>query len=186
MFARKLKRAYETAPVRIQQYLNAEIEYVLTHIHSTDTVLELGCGYGRVLKRIAEKAKTVVGIDISEASLEYATDYLNGMSNIQLHFMTARNIKFPPKTFDIVLGIQNAISAMKIDPTLLITQALGVTKPGGKIILASYSDNIWEERLQWFIQQSQEGLVGDIDFEKTTNGVITCKDGFTATTFSKE
>jgi 2-polyprenyl-6-hydroxyphenyl methylase/3-demethylubiquinone-9 3-methyltransferase len=100
--------------------------------------------------------------------------------------MTARNIKFPGETFDVVLGIQNAISAMKIDPQLLVTQAMRVTKTGGKVILASYSDKIWEDRLQWFIQQSREGLLGEIDRKKTKNGIIVCKDGFTATTFSKK
>ena len=186
LFAVKLKRAYETAPSRIQQYLNAELVYVLDQIKPSDTVLELGCGYGRVLKRIAEKATTVVGIDISEASLEFAKDYLRGIPNIQMHFMTARNIKFPEQTFDVVLGIQNALSATKIDPPLLLSQALRVTKTGGKIILSSYSEKIWEERLKWFIRQAEEGLLGDIDYDKTGNGVITCKDGFRATTFTKE
>ena len=157
----------------------------MKEIKSTDRVLELGCGYGRVLKRLARKAVRVDGIDISEASLAYAQTYLRGISNIHLHFMTARNIKFPAETFDVTMGIQNAISAMKIDPTLLLTQVLRVTKTGGKIILASYSEKLWEDRLQWFIQQSQEGLLGEIDFELTKNGVITCKDGFRATTFFK-
>ena len=186
LFAVKLKRAYETAPSRIQQYLNAELVYVLDQIKPSDTVLELGCGYGRVLKRIAEKATTVVGIDISEASLEFAKDYLRGIPNIQMHFMTARNIKLPEQTFDVVLGIQNTLSATKINPPLLLSQALRVTKTGGKIILSSYSEKIWEERLKWFIRQAEEGLLGDIDYDKTGNGVITCKDGFRATTFTKE
>jgi hypothetical protein len=30
--------------------------------------------------------------------------------------------------------------------------------------------------------QSKVGLVGKIDYEKTDNGLIVCKDGFTATT----
>ncbi|MHA2096199.1 MAG: class I SAM-dependent methyltransferase, partial [Candidatus Hodarchaeales archaeon] len=132
------------------------------------------------------KATLVEGIDIAEASLVYAKEYLKGIANIRLHFMTARNIKFPGETFDVVLGIQNAISAMKIDPQLLVTQAMRVTKTGGKVILASYSDKIWEDRLQWFIQQSREGLLGEIDRKKTKNGIIVCKDGFTATTFSKK
>ncbi len=186
LFALKLKQAYETAPERIQQYLQAEIEYVLDQIKTTDTVLELGCGYGRVLKHVATKGRKIIGIDISEASLAYAKEYLKEISNVDLHFMTARKIQFPEESFDVVLGIQNAISAMKIDPEILITQALRVTKIGGKVILSSYSENIWEERLNWFIQQSQEGLLGEIDFALTGNGVIVCKDGFTATTFSVE
>ncbi len=184
LFALKLKRAYEIASPRMQQYLEAEIQYTLSNIKTSDKVLELGSGYGRVLKRIANNAYQVVGIDIAEASLKYARKYLSEYPNIELHYMTARELKFDDESFDVVLGIQNAVSAMKIDPIHLIREALRVVKDNGKIILSSYSENIWKERLDWFIQQSKEGLLGEIDFEKTGNGVITCKDGFRATTYT--
>ncbi|NHJ02990.1 MAG: class I SAM-dependent methyltransferase [Candidatus Heimdallarchaeota archaeon] len=186
LFASKLKHAYEIAPPRIQQYLEAEILYVLDLIQVDYYVLELGCGYGRVLKPLAMKARKVVGIDIAEASLNYARKYLKDFSNVELHRMTARNIQFKPESFDTVLGIQNAISAMKIDPIHLITQALRVTKRKGKLILSSYSDKIWDARLNWFEIQSKAGLLGELDYENTKNGTIACRDGFKATTFRTE
>ena len=66
----------------------------------------------------------------------------------------------------------------------MINESLRVTKSAGKLILSSYSENFWDERLKWFIRQSEEKLLGEIDFEKTGNGVIVCKDGFKATTLS--
>jgi len=36
--------------------------------------------------------------------------------------------------------------------------------------------------MKWFDLQSQAGLLGEIDYEKTRDGIIVCKDGFTATT----
>ena len=182
LFALKLKRAYEMASPRIQQYLEAEIQHVLSYIKPSDIVLELGCGYGRVLRRLSEKASRVVGIDIAENSLSYAKQYLSEYSNIELQFMTARNLTFEENSFDVVLGIQNAISAMKINPIHLINEALKVVKNNGTIIFSSYSEKIWEERLDWFVQQSKEGLLGEIDFKKTGNGSIVCKDGFKAKT----
>ena len=186
LFAQKLKLAYEIASPRIQQYLEEEIKFVLTYINPSDTVLELGCGYGRVLKYLAEKARKVVGIDISQVNLDYAKAYLSDYKNIELHFMTARKLRFSPQSFDLVLGIQNPISSFKINPSLLVQESLTVTKNNGKILLSSYSEKIWNERLDWFIEQSKKGLIGEINFEKTKNGVIICKDGFTATTFTKE
>lgn len=63
--AERLRQVYEIAPPRVQQYLEVEIELVLSKIKPIDTVLELGCGYGRVLQKLIENAKTVVGIDTS-------------------------------------------------------------------------------------------------------------------------
>jgi hypothetical protein len=42
--AEHLKKCYDIAPPRVQQYLEAEIQYVLSHIKTHDLVIELGCG----------------------------------------------------------------------------------------------------------------------------------------------
>ena len=40
--------------------------------------------------------------------------------------------------------------------------------------------------MDWFYLQAGEGLLGEIDEEKTGNGIIVCKNGFKATTFTPE
>ena len=184
--ATKLKRCYDIASPRIKQYLKAEINFVVEQIRSSDKVLELGCGYGRVLRELAKQASKVVGIDTSFESLELAKEFLLDYRNIELHQMNANSLSFKEETFDVVIAIQNGISAFKVEPEVLIREGLRIIKRNGKLILSSYSENFWEERLKWFIQQSEEELLGEIDFEKTGNGSIVCKDGFIATTFSKK
>ena len=180
----RLKQCYEIASPRINQYLEAEIRYVLSYIKANDIVLELGCGYGRVLSRLGQKAKKVYGIDTSEESLKLAQDILTDVPNVELHKMNAKSLSFETQMFDVVIAIQNSISAFKVDPRELIKESLRVTKHRGKVILSSYSENLWEARLEWFIQQSKEGLLGEIDLKNTGDGVIICKDGFKATTFT--
>ncbi|NHJ87622.1 MAG: class I SAM-dependent methyltransferase [Asgard group archaeon] len=161
-----------------------EIQFLLSYINEQDTVLELGCGYGRVLKLIAQKAKSITGIDISEESITFAKEYLKSFSNVELYKMNASDLQVS-SIFDVVAVVQNGISAFKIEPEILIKECLKVTKPKGKILLSSYSSKIWVERLEWFKQQANEGLLGEIDLEKTGNGIIRCKDGFVATTFTE-
>ena len=184
--AERLKQCYDIVNERIKQYLSAEINFVLNHIKKTDIILELGCGYGRVLKRLAPNAAKVFGIDTSKASLNFAREYLTGLNNIELLKMNVKALEFPPQTFDVVLAIQNGISAFKVAPEIVIQESLRVTKHKGKVLLSSYSEKIWEARLEWFLQQAKAGLLGEIDLEKTGNGVIIGKDGFRATTFSRE
>jgi len=45
----RLRRCYEIALPRVRQYLEAEIFYVLEQMDGKARILELGCGYGRVL-----------------------------------------------------------------------------------------------------------------------------------------
>jgi 2-polyprenyl-6-hydroxyphenyl methylase/3-demethylubiquinone-9 3-methyltransferase len=181
----RLKRCYDIASERIKQYLEAEIQYVLEYITYESIVLELGCGYGRVLKYLAEKVEDVYGIDVSSESLSFAREYLKDYSNINLYQMDAESLTFSSNSFDVVIGIQNSISAFKVEPIKLIAESLRVTKPNGKLILSSYSEKIWEARLEWFVQQANKGLLGEIDLEKSKDGTIICKDGFKATTFSR-
>lgn len=180
--AERLRRCYEIAPTRIQQYLKAEIDFVLEKIHPGDLVLELGCGYGRVLPRLAKKARRVIGIDTSLASLLLAQDELRGISNCYLVAMNAVQLGFREGVFDVVVCIQNGISAFHVNQKDLIRESVRVAKSGGIVLFSSYSDKFWNARMEWFERQSEVRLLGEIDYEKTGNGVIVCKDGFTATT----
>ncbi len=184
--AERLRRCYEIAPPRVVRYLEAEIEHVLTRIKPSDTVLELGCGYGRVIGRLLGKARKVVGIDTSRASLDQAKKDLQHHSKLNLAQMNAVNLGFTDGCFDAVICIQNGISAFKVDQEDLILESLRVTQDGGTCLFSSYSDEFWEHRLEWFHLQASEGLIGEIDLARTGNGCIVCRDGFQATTLRRE
>ena len=180
--AKRLKRCYEIAPPRVYQYLEAEENHVLEKVRPGDMVLELGCGYGRILPRLAQKAGRVIGIDNSIASLQLGKEIVGQISNCHLLCMDAVQLAFRDRVFDCVVCIQNGISAFHVDQQDLVRESLRVTKPGGTVLFSSYSDGFWRDRFYWFQLQSEAGLVGEIDYEKSGDGVIVCKDGFTATT----
>lgn len=180
--ARQLRRCYEIAPPRVQQYLKAEANHVLQKICADDIVLELGCGYGRVMPGLARKARWVFGIDTSLASLLLGKKMLSGISNIQLLQMDALQLAFRDKVFDRIVCIQNGISAFHVNQHDLIRESIRVAKPGGTVLFSSYSEKFWEDRLAWFLLQSEAGLLGQIDHEKSRDGVIVCQDGFFAST----
>lgn len=184
--AERLVRVYDIAPPRVRRYLEMEVDHIIERISSGDAVLELGCGYGRILPRLARKANSVIGIDTSLASLKLGREKLKGISNCHLFNMDAIRPAFADRVFDVVVCIQNGISAFHVDQRDLIRESIRVTKPGGIVLFSSYSDKFWDTRLEWFRLQSEAGLLGEIDPEKTGNGVIVCRDGFTATTVGPE
>jgi ubiquinone/menaquinone biosynthesis C-methylase UbiE len=184
--ADRLRRCYELAPPRVQRYLEAELIHVREAIRPTDVVLELGCGYGRILPELARKAALVVGIDTSPSSLRLARKTLGTIRNCVLLEMDALKLPFPNNAFDTVVCIQNGISAFHVDKGKLIRASLRVTRRGGTVLFSSYSQKFWADRLEWFEIQSHAGLLGEIDRERTTNGVIVCKDGFTSSTVTPD
>jgi 2-polyprenyl-6-hydroxyphenyl methylase/3-demethylubiquinone-9 3-methyltransferase len=180
--AERLRRCYDIAPPRVRRYLQSELDFVLGYVRPSDRVLELGCGYGRVLRPLLKRAAVVTGIDSSLESLKLAREELGGESRCHLAVMDAARLAFRRRRFDLVVCIQNGISAFAVDQPTLIREAVRVTRGGGRILFSSYAPEFWSDRLEWFRMQSSEGLVGEIDEQATGDGVIVCKDGFRATT----
>jgi len=176
----KLEKCYKLAPVRVKQFLEAEIAFVLNKISKNDKVLDLGCGYGRVAIRLLEKAKKIVGIDISKDNIQLAKKIVGNNENCEFYTMDAINLKFVDNFFDTVICIQNGVSAFKVNPLRLIKESIRVTRKGGTVLFSSYSEKFWDYRLKWFQIQAEHKLIGEIDYSLTENGVIVCKDGFKA------
>lgn len=183
--ADRLRNVYDLAPERVKRYLESEIRFVMKKIKADDRVLELGCGYGRVLYKLAEKSPKVIGIDTSQDSLILAKRS-DRHSSFWLAAMNAVHLGFQDQCFDVTICIQNGISAFNVNQEDLIREALRVTRSGGRVLFSSYSEGFWPERLRWFRIQAEQGLLGEIDEEASGNGIIVCKDGFRATTVRPE
>ncbi len=182
----RLQRCYELASPRIRRYLDAEVQFVEEHVRGLHRVLELGCGYGRVMRPLSPVVRQAVGCDTSRVSLSLAIEYLRPRRNCALVRSDATQTGFRQGAFDATLCVQNGISAFAVDPRQLVAEAVRVTRVGGLLLFSSYSPKIWEDRLAWFREQAREGLVGDIDESRTQEGTIVCTDGFRATTFGPE
>jgi len=183
--AEGLRMCYEIASPRIRQYLYAEVRFVIDYVNGCERVLELGCGYGRVMKEVTHHVRRVTGCDTSRSSLNLAMDYMRPRRNYDLVCADASCLTFQQGVFDAVFCIQNGISAFGVDRRRLIAEALRVAKDGGLTLFSSYSPKIWKDRLAWFREQSKAGLIGEIDESRTGRGTIICKDGFRATSVSR-
>jgi 2-polyprenyl-6-hydroxyphenyl methylase/3-demethylubiquinone-9 3-methyltransferase len=177
--SQKLFQVYETQIPRVKQYLQAEMDFVRENLSKTQSVLELGAGYGRIVRELAPHCGSIVGMDISEESVELGREYLKDYPNADMVVMDVHKMEFP-KPFDIIFCLQNGLSAMRADSTA-IHKILEILAQGGTAYFSSYSAKFWNFRLRWFEEQASKGLLGEIDYTKTQNGVIICKDGFRAT-----
>ncbi|MBC8328948.1 MAG: class I SAM-dependent methyltransferase [Planctomycetes bacterium] len=175
---RRLQRCYELAAPRLRQYLEAEILHLLERAPAGADLLELGCGYGRVVNRLAVAGLAAAGVDNAPENIRLARELAPPAMDRRYFLMDALHLGFPDSSFDLVCCVQNGICAFGVDQEALLREALRVLRPGGRLLLSSYADAFWPERLAWFEAQASAGLIGSLDHAACGDGVIVCHDGF--------
>jgi ubiquinone/menaquinone biosynthesis C-methylase UbiE len=115
-------------------------DWGLQHIdvRKNATVLDVGCGGGRTVQRLAALAPhgTVYGIDYSPASVAAsrvtnAREIANGRVQVQLGSVAA--LPFPDSTFDVVTAVETHYYWPDLPANL--REVLRVLKPGGTFAL---------------------------------------------------
>jgi cyclopropane fatty-acyl-phospholipid synthase-like methyltransferase len=85
------------------QGILADIE---PHLSPDMTVLEIGCGIGRMLKPLARRFRLVHGVDVSEEMIRQARERLSGCPNIRLHVTSGRDLRaISSSSIDLVLSL---------------------------------------------------------------------------------
>lgn len=100
-------------------------------------VLEVGCGTGLVLRRIAGFAKTAKGIDLSPGMLEKAKE-----RGLDVCEGSATDLPFADASFDVTCSFKVLAHVPDIEKAL--SEMARVTRPGGVILAELY--NPWSFR----------------------------------------
>lgn len=100
-------------------------------------VLEVGCGTGLVLERIARFASRARGVDLSPGMLEKAK-----ARGLDVQEGSATALPFPDNSFDVTCSFKVLAHVPEIDRAL--AEMARVTRPGGMILAELY--NPWSFR----------------------------------------
>jgi len=100
-------------------------------------VLEVGCGTGLILSRVANEATEAIGMDLSKGMLRSAHE--RGLS---VAVASATQLPFPDDSFDVVCSFK--VLAHVPDIRTALAEITRVTRPGGRMVLEFY--NPWSVR----------------------------------------
>jgi ubiquinone/menaquinone biosynthesis C-methylase UbiE len=115
-----------------------DLEVQVTTPYARDArVLELGCGTGLILARVAEVAKEAVGIDLSEGMAQRAKD-----RGLDVHIGSVCDLPFEDDQFDLAYSFKVLAHVPDIDSA--VREAARVIRPGGHLLLEFY--NPWSLR----------------------------------------
>jgi len=107
------------------------------------TLLELGCGIGRLIEALAPEIGSAVGIDISDTMVQYAEQHCRHFAHVKIEKRPAHDLTaFADESFDIVLGADVfpyiwEAGLEVVDKTL--TEIARVLAPGGSIVVLNFS-----------------------------------------------
>jgi SAM-dependent methyltransferase len=115
----------------------------LMDLQPADRVLDVGCGGGWLVRRLAAQAPqgSVVGIDVSDEMVRRAQLASAGVPNAQFQQGTAEEIPAPPASFSKVISVESAYYWH--DPARGLGEIFRVLEPGGAawILINYYLDN---------------------------------------------
>jgi len=110
-------------------------------LQTTDCVLELGCGVGRIGKELASRCTQWVGSDISPNMLKAAAQRLDGMSNIDLRLLERSSFDgvFADGSFDKAYSVAVFCHMDKEDLFLYLRDLHRIMRPGGVIYVETWN-----------------------------------------------
>jgi len=126
----------------------------LMDLRPADRILDLGCGSGWLVRRLAAlvPSGSVTGIDVSDAMVRRSQAAGSAVPNAQFLRGTAEEIPTPPDCFTKVLSVESAYYWH--DPGRAVREVFRVLTPGGSawILINFYRDNVdchqWQAHYQ--------------------------------------
>jgi len=121
-----------------------------------DSILDIGCGTGAILKKLLEQNHTIdaYGIDLSSNMIEVAKRKLNGSANLLVG--DAENLPYNAHSFDVVMCTDSFHHYP--DPDRVIREIYRVLCTRGTLILSDcYQPTVSRFIMNLFMKYSKEG-----------------------------
>lgn len=116
------------------QLIDDQAAEIVRKVGEGRKVLEVGCGTGLVLERVATFAKEAQGIDLSPGMLERARE-----RGLNVKQGSATELPFEDESFDVAYSFKVLAHIPDIDTC--ISEMVRVVRPGGHIVFDSYNRN---------------------------------------------
>lgn len=120
-------------------------------ITSDDRVVEIGCGIGRITRAIAERAASVVAVDVSMEMVNRCREALVDLDNVTVRLGSGRDLSgIPDGTADVVYSFIVFQHIPDPDITCQYIRDMGrVLRPGGWAVFQVSEDHEVHRRERW-------------------------------------
>jgi ubiquinone/menaquinone biosynthesis C-methylase UbiE len=130
-------------------------------------VLDVGCGNGWLLSQYARCGLETYGLDLTLRAVQLSTRRF-GRSGLKGRFLnaSAEELPFAGNTFDVVTSLGVIHHTPRTE--LCASEIIRVCKPGGRVLIAVYYENLLVKRWFFFITRLALKALGRADRAKLT------------------
>lgn len=165
-------------------YLYREEIFFENEIKRGSKVLDIGCGEGRLTRKIASWVGlngAVIGLDFSRIMIEKAIDLCQVFKNINFAEMDARDIYKLNEEFDYILLPFDFLGLLpESDQVPILVKVSEKLRQGGLILATVFSENAHEHQLEQYKKIGFSGIYHDEKY------VYAKSHNYAAQRFSKE
>lgn len=121
----------------LQVAQDAKYDRILNQLQATpgQTVLEVGCGWGGFAERAAQRGLNVVGITLSDAQLEWATQRLHEAGLSQQVSLRLQDYRDVPEQYDHIVSIEMFEAVGLLHWPSYFQMLARCLKPGGRAVV---------------------------------------------------
>lgn len=136
-------------PLAFRKYVSEEEQLIVSKVKGARSVLDAGCGDGRIIPILAPLGCEIVAIDISPDFVEMASQSGNQVPNIRVLEMDMTGIEeeFGPKYFDYTLLLFNTLG--NVENEVKVFRSLG-TVTRRAIFVTVYLKGTVEARKEFY------------------------------------
>lgn len=177
-----ISKVYSETPLVIQGLFRQESEMLRTALAGASRVLEVGCGFGRVLEWVPAGVK-YAGVDISIHYLQEARTRNPGPDWI---CGDATRLPFAGGSFDAVFCVQNTLGNMEGIEEKVLSEMRRVCCRRGRLILSVYSEDSFETRRLWYDRLVDAGIFRRIWLDPKRPRITRSDTGWSSRCFDRD
>ena len=140
------KSVLEDSPESYKKWFSEEKKLLQETITKDSLVLDIGCGNGRSINDFINITTNIVGIDHDDIAVTDAKKNFKDYPNVKILKADARKLPFENDAFDFVICMGTFANFGDYRKQALL-EMKRVLKKDGKIIISSYSEDAFEERM---------------------------------------
>lgn len=142
-------------------------KWLLAQVKGKETVLDVGCGDGLLVYRLANVCDQLIGIDTHIPSIEKAKKRLFNIKNASIILTRFEDFKRKPNSFDAIIFVA---SLHHMNLAFCIKKSVKLLKPNGKLLIVglAHPHSIWD----WIIELARLLPVKLIDLFYNVKGDV--------------